>query len=100
VILTKEFNTRLMALKVSGKKAQYTQAWTVLGEMTSGVPVSKNFRPESRLPNCYKFCLHLATSHSSEQPLQFLDLDVPGDEDVLGRRPTRSYLPYAWDNDE
>lgn len=55
VILTKEFNTRLMALKVSGKKAQYTQAWTVLGEMTSGVTVSKNFRPESRLPNCYKF---------------------------------------------
>lgn len=55
MILTKEFNTRLMALKVSGKKAQYTQAWTVLGEMTSGVIVSKNFRPESRLPNCYKF---------------------------------------------
>ena len=55
MILTKEFNTRLMALKVSGKKAQYTQAWTVLGEMTSGVTVSKNFRPESRLPNCYKF---------------------------------------------
>lgn len=55
MILTKEFNTRLMALKMAGKKPQYTQAWTVLGEMTSGVPVSKNFRPETRIPNCYKY---------------------------------------------
>lgn len=55
MILTKEFNTRLMALKVSGKKLQYTQAFTVLGEMASGIPVSKTFHPEKRLPNCYKY---------------------------------------------
>lgn len=55
MILTKEFNTRLMALKMAGKKPQYTQAWTVLGEMTSGVPVSKSFRAENRIPNCYKY---------------------------------------------
>ena len=55
MILTKEFQTRLMALKSAGKKAQYNQAWTVLGELESGAQVSKNFRPESRIPNCYKY---------------------------------------------
>ena len=55
MILTKEFKTRLMALKSAGKKAQYNQAWTVLGELESGAQVSKNFRPESRIPNCYKY---------------------------------------------
>ena len=55
--LTKEFNTRLMALKTSGKKAQYTQASTVLVEMemSSGTSVSKNFRSEGRIPNCFKY---------------------------------------------
>ena len=55
MILTKEFQTRLMALKSTGKKAQYNQAWTVLGELESGAQVSKNFRRESRIPNCHKF---------------------------------------------
>ena len=55
MILTKEFKTRLMALKSAGKKAQYNQAWTVLGELESRAQVSKNFRPESRIPNCYKY---------------------------------------------
>lgn len=55
MILTKEFNTRLMALKVSGKKPLYTQAMMVLAEMASGFDVSKQFRQESRIPNCYKF---------------------------------------------
>jgi superfamily I DNA/RNA helicase len=55
MILTKEFKTRLMALKSAGKKAQYNQAWAVLGELESGAPVSKNFRPDSRIPNCYKY---------------------------------------------
>lgn len=55
MILTKEFKTRLMALKSAGKKAQYNQAWAVLGELESGAEVSKNFRPDSRIPNCYKY---------------------------------------------
>jgi hypothetical protein len=55
MILTKEFNTRLMALKTCGKKSQCTQAWAALGEMTSGVPISKNFLAKSRIPNCYKY---------------------------------------------
>lgn len=53
--LTKEFNSRLMALKTSGKKAQYSQAWMVLGELQAGVDVSKNFRHDSRLPDCLKY---------------------------------------------
>jgi len=44
-----------MSLKFAGKKAQYTQAWTVLGELQSGAEVSKNFRSESRIPDCYKY---------------------------------------------
>ena len=55
MILSKEFKTRLMGLKSAGKKAQYNQAWAVLGELESGVQVSKNFRPEARIPNCYKY---------------------------------------------
>lgn len=55
MILTKEFKTRLMALKSSGSKTQYNQAWTVLGEIESGISISKNFRPETRIPNCYKY---------------------------------------------
>ena len=55
MILTKEFKTRLMALKSSGKKTQYNQAWAILGELESGVDVSKKFRPESRIPNCWKY---------------------------------------------
>ena len=42
MILTKEFQTRFMALKSAGKKARYNQAWTVLGELESGAQVSKN----------------------------------------------------------
>jgi superfamily I DNA/RNA helicase len=44
-----------MALKSNGKKTQYNQAWAVLGEIDTGSSVSKNFRSESRIPNCYKF---------------------------------------------
>jgi len=55
MILTKEFKTRLMALKTSGKKGQYNQAWSVLGELGTGAEVSKNFRDESRIPNCFKY---------------------------------------------
>jgi uncharacterized protein (UPF0147 family) len=49
--LSKEFDSRLMALETSGKKAQYTQACTVLHELSSGTDVPKNFRadPESGL---------------------------------------------------
>ncbi len=54
MIVTKEF-TRLMSLKVSGKKTQYTQASTVLVELQSGQPVSKNFRQDTRIPNCLKY---------------------------------------------
>jgi hypothetical protein len=53
--LTKEFNARLMALKTSGKKTQYTQAWMVLGESETGMDISKGFRPDSRIPNCRKY---------------------------------------------
>jgi len=53
--LTKEFNSRLMALKTSGKKAQYTQACMVLTELGTGVDVSKNFRSDSRIPDCLKY---------------------------------------------
>jgi superfamily I DNA/RNA helicase len=55
MIVTKEFLTRLMSLKVSGKKTQYTQASTVLVELQSGQPVSKNFRQDTRIPNCLKY---------------------------------------------
>ena len=55
--LTKEFNARLMGLKTSGKKTQYTQACTVLTELGTGSDVSRTFRPDSRIPDCHKYDL-------------------------------------------
>ena len=53
--LTKEFQTRLMALKRSGKKKQYEQAMMIISELGFDIQVSKNQRDDSRIPNCVKF---------------------------------------------
>ena len=55
VTLTKEFKTRLMALKNNGKRTQYMQAMALLGEMNLDEKPSKTFHPDSRMPNCRKF---------------------------------------------
>jgi hypothetical protein len=75
-----------MALKSSGEKTQYTQALTVVGEVTSGVPVSKNFRPESRIPNCYEFELpqfyRIVFQKVEGQENEFIALFVGSHDDV------------------
>jgi hypothetical protein len=40
-------------------------------------------------------CLDLATTHSFKQPFQFFDLDVSGDEDLLGAFPPRRGRPLG-----
>jgi hypothetical protein len=55
VTLTKEFMSRWMSLKTSGKKLHYQQASTVVLEMNSGSGISKNFRPDDRIPNSMKY---------------------------------------------
>ena len=44
-----------MGLKRSGKKIQYQQSMMVLSELQIEVGVSKAFRREQRIPNCYKY---------------------------------------------
>lgn len=53
--ITKDFQTRLISLKTSGKKQQYTQAQMILSELQQEVKVSKSLRDETRIPNCYKY---------------------------------------------
>lgn len=55
VKLSKEFQSRLVSLKKSGKKNQYQQAMMVLSEMQMEVKISKAFRKETRIPNSYKY---------------------------------------------
>lgn len=55
VTLTKEFMSRWMSLKTSGKKLHYQQASTVVLEMNSGSGISKNFRSDDRIPNSMKY---------------------------------------------
>ena len=55
ISLSKEFQSRLVALKRSGKKSQYQQSMMVLSEVSLEVKVSKIFRKETRIPNCYKY---------------------------------------------
>lgn len=53
--LTKEFRSRLDALKVAGLRKQYEKAYTILGELSTNVAVTQPYRPESRIPNCRKY---------------------------------------------
>ena len=53
--LTKEFRSRLDALKTAGLRKQYEKAYTILGELNAGIEVTQAFRPDTRIPNCRKF---------------------------------------------
>jgi superfamily I DNA/RNA helicase len=44
-----------MNFKTSGKKVQYQQAYTVLGELETGSDVSKTLRPDPRIPDSLKY---------------------------------------------
>jgi hypothetical protein len=69
--------------------------WGDAQKQTAGIHSKRNFKLRRVALLSFSACLHLATGHSSEQRqrFQFRDLDISGDEDVLGRRPMRSYLP-------
>jgi len=55
ISLSKEFMTRIRALKISGKRRQYEQVSTILMELETDDTVSKRLHPDSRLPECLKF---------------------------------------------